>query len=154
MGDFVNALEAINDLADRSSGFVWRLRTGAGHSIDVRPWPNDPLRLVTLSLWDSIGALARYAYAGEHARFMARRHEWFERPQGTYLVLWWISEGHIPSVEEGVARLEHLQKHGSSPHAFSFTTAFDPKGNSLRNLNCPHAHAPKSPPGEEKALRA
>jgi len=37
MRDFVAALDKINKLAEKSPGFIWRLQTGAGHSIDIRP---------------------------------------------------------------------------------------------------------------------
>ena len=39
------------------------------------------------------------------------------------MVLWWVEEGHIPSVEEAVEKLEHLRVHGPSLDAFTFATA-------------------------------
>jgi hypothetical protein len=38
--------------------------------------------------------------------------------------LWWVSEGHTPSVVEGRERLEHHQKHGATPWSFWFKQAF------------------------------
>jgi hypothetical protein len=37
MADFVAQLGAINALADRSPGFVWRLQTDRGNATDLRP---------------------------------------------------------------------------------------------------------------------
>ena len=37
--------------------------------------------------------------------------------------MWWVQAGHIPSVEEAVARLDHLKQHGPSDHAFDWATA-------------------------------
>ena len=55
-----------------------------------------------------------------------RRREWFVRMPEAYLVLWWVPEGHIPSTEEAVARLDHLRAHGATPHAFNFRNVFPP----------------------------
>jgi hypothetical protein len=38
--------------------------------------------------------------------------------------LWWIPEGHIPSVEEGKEKLNHLLEHGSSETAFTFAKPY------------------------------
>jgi hypothetical protein len=42
------------------------------------------------------------------------------------MVLWWVPEGHIPTMEEAKARLEHLERHGLTPTAFTFRQAFPP----------------------------
>ena len=38
---FVAALDPINELADASPGFVWRLQTDAGNATDIRPTEDD-----------------------------------------------------------------------------------------------------------------
>jgi hypothetical protein len=38
--------------------------------------------------------------------------------------LWWVPEGHEPTVAEAVAKLEHLRKHGATAEAFTFGEAF------------------------------
>jgi len=53
-----------------------------------------------------------------------RRREWFERPSGSPFALWWVPEGHEPTVAEAVARLQHLHEHGPSAEAFTFGEAF------------------------------
>ncbi len=55
---------------------------------------------------------------------MARRREWFGRPSSAFQVLWWIPVGTTPTVEAAMARLAHLQAHGSAPHAFTFQERF------------------------------
>jgi len=35
-------------------------------------------------------------------------------------VMWWIEDDHIPTLEEAMQRLAHLQEHGSSDHAFGW----------------------------------
>jgi Domain of unknown function (DUF3291) len=57
---------------------------------------------------------------------MRRRKEWFERMGEAYVVLWWVPEGHRPTVSEAIVRLEHLRKEGPSVKAFTFRHAFFP----------------------------
>jgi len=38
-------------------------------------------------------------------------------------VMWWVPAGHRPSVEEAVARLDHLKEYGTSDYAFDWHTA-------------------------------
>jgi hypothetical protein len=50
---------------------------------------------------------------------MRRRREWFDHVGlEAYLVLWWVPVGHTPTVDEAAERLAHLEKHGSTEHAF------------------------------------
>jgi hypothetical protein len=52
--------------------------------------------------------------------------QWFEHLKQAYLVLWWIPEGKIPSVEEGMGRLELLRRNGPTADAFAFRKTFPP----------------------------
>jgi len=40
------------------------------------------------------------------------------------MVLWWVPEGHAPTVAEAQERLEALRKHGASSYAFGFSGVF------------------------------
>ena len=104
--DFVEALEPINALADAAPGFVWRLQTEDGDATAIRAFEDDML-IVNMSVWESIEALGNFAYRSDHRSVMVRRREWFEQMAEAYLVLWWVTEGHMPTVEEGRARLHH-----------------------------------------------
>jgi hypothetical protein len=127
MADFVNALADINALAERSPGFVWRLvGDGGNDATSIRPYPDERI-IVNMSVWETVAALKAYAYKSEHAQFLRRRHEWFEKFDGPYLVLWWIPEGHTPTVWEAKDRLDHLRAHGETPHAFTFKRIFAPE---------------------------
>ena len=119
MAGFVAQLEPINALADQSPGFVWRLQSEGGDATSLRPY-DDTTILVNMSVWESIDALRDYVYRSAHTNVMRDRRAWFERFAGMYYALWWIPAGHVPTVAEGKARLEHLCEHGESAHAFSF----------------------------------
>jgi hypothetical protein len=51
-----------------------------------------------------------------------------------YLALWWVPEGHTPTIAEAQERLAHLEGHGPSPHAFTFKRRFAPDQSSERPL--------------------
>jgi hypothetical protein len=126
MAEFMAKLDPVNALADATPGFVWRLQDDSGNATSIRPFDDD-LMIVNLSVWESIEALWEFVYAGEHLAFMRRRREWFERfVKGPYLVLWWVPPGHVPPVEEALARLDHLETHGPTRHAFTFKSRFAP----------------------------
>ncbi len=123
MAGFVAELDAINALADNSPGFLWRLQTPEGNATDIRPYADD-LILVNLSLWASLADLTTFVYKSQHRQVMQQRQRWFQRFNGPYVALWWVSSGHIPTVEEAKERLSYLSAHGETPHAFSFKKPF------------------------------
>jgi Domain of unknown function (DUF3291) len=119
MGGFVAQLESLNALAEAAPGFVWRLQGAHGDSTDVRGF-DDPVILVNMSVWESVTALQNYAYRSAHSGAVRDRKRWFAPYDGPYYALWWVPVGHVPSVEEGKARLELLAKNGPGPEAFWF----------------------------------
>jgi hypothetical protein len=122
---FVNALDEINALADGSPGFVWRLQDDGGNATAVRAYPDERV-IVNVSVWASVEELAGYVYRTVHGDFLRRRREWFERYGSVVFALWWIPAGTVPSVAEAVARIDHLDRHGPTPHAFTFRQRFTP----------------------------
>ena len=125
MAGFMGRLDEINALADASCGFVWRLQTEAGNATDIKV-ADDPRFIVNMSVWENVEALFDYVYRSDHRGVMVRRRQWFAKPEGPYMVLWWVEAGHRPSVDEGLMRLDHLARHGPTPYAFSFKTMFAP----------------------------
>ena len=125
MADFAANLERINALAERSPGFVWRLQTEDGDATAIRPFDNENM-LVNISVWRDVESLNSYVYNSAHVEVMRRRREWFERMTEAFLVLWWVTKGHRPSVAEAVAKLEILRSKGPTPEAFTFRKAYAP----------------------------
>ncbi|HEX4410500.1 MAG TPA: DUF3291 domain-containing protein [Xanthobacteraceae bacterium] len=119
MADFMSNLDRVNALAERSEGFVWRLKDDSGNATNFRPFP-DPDMAVNLSVWKNVEELERFVWQTVHKRFYGQKPEWFDRMETPHFVMWWIPEGHIPTVEEAKARLEHLTAQGPSDHAFGW----------------------------------
>ncbi len=132
MAPFVDALDRVNAEADDAPGFVWRLQTDAGNSLDVRAF-DDPRVLFNLSVWESIEDLFRYTYRSGHAEIFRRRHEWFEAQERPPVVMWWIPRTHTPTVQEALTRFEWLWSRGSTHAAFDFRTPFGPDGSALES---------------------
>jgi hypothetical protein len=122
MAEFTDNLALVNGIAERSEGFVWRHVDDSGNATDTRPFV-DPGIIVNLSVWQSVASLERFVWQTVHKRFYGRRAEWFAHFDGPAVALWWVPAGHRPSVEEAVARLEHLKRHGPSDHAFDWQKA-------------------------------
>jgi hypothetical protein len=125
MEAFVARLDEINQLADDAPGFVWRLKSEQGPSSYLRPYDDERI-LVNMSVWTSIDALKEYVYKSAHAEVLRRRRDWFENFDGAYLAMWWVPEGHVPTIEEAKERLEHLEAHGPTDFAFTFRTIHSP----------------------------
>ncbi len=125
--DFRLSLDRINALAESSPGYVWRLQDESGNATGIKPFGDD-LEIVNLTVWESIDALADFTYRSGHVELLRRRREFFEAPSGPVLCLWWIPEGTTPTVEDAIARLEHLRSNGPSPTAFTFRHRFDAVG--------------------------
>ncbi|MEQ9328419.1 MAG: DUF3291 domain-containing protein [Rhodospirillales bacterium] len=123
IADFVNQLDAINAMADVAPGFVWRLQSDSGNATDI-VLTEDPQFIINMSVWESVESLFDYVYKTAHTRVMARRRDWFERPDEAYQCLWWVPAGHIPTPQEGLDRLALLNANGPGPGAFTFKQRF------------------------------
>lgn len=75
---------------------------------------------MTRSVWDSAESLIEFTYSGIHQKYMRRSSEWFSRASSRNLALWWVNAGAQPTQEEGLRKLEHIEKHGPSSHVFDF----------------------------------
>lgn len=123
MKGFVNRLDEINALADSKFGFVWRLQTEDGDSTSIQAF-DDPALIVNMSVWTDIDSLKNFVYKSIHVELIRDREAWFSKVQQVHQVLWWIPENHIPSIEEGKIKLQHLEENGPSEQAFTFAKPF------------------------------
>lgn len=127
MKDFIDGLARVNQMADESEGFVWRLHDDTGNATAMRVYEDQRI-IFNLSVWESIEHLKRFVYNNQHMGLLKRRREWFHQNAKRSYVLWWVPENHHPSIEEAKARLLHLQENGPSPFAFTFDQVFEPAG--------------------------
>ena len=121
---FVVQLGPINALADKAPGFVWRLQSASDNATDIAYSEDDPFVMLNMSVWESVETLRAFTYSSRHAQVFRERARWFEKLTAPYSCLWWVREGHIPTVAEARERLEHYQKHGATPYSFWFSQLF------------------------------
>ncbi|MFC3851737.1 DUF3291 domain-containing protein [Salinispirillum marinum] len=124
LADFVANLDRINALAEGSPGFVWRLQTEDGNATEIDFFGPD--YIVNMSVWESHEALHNYVYRSAHTDILRRKKEWFHTMPTAHMVLWWVPEGHQPTLEEAAQKLELLNAKGPSAEAFTFKQAFEP----------------------------
>lgn len=126
LADYIARLDDINELAERSPGFVWRYVTDSRDPAQ-REF-DDPLVLFNMSVWDSIEALHAYTYRTAHAEVYAARRRWFADAKavvgGHALAIWWIPRGELPTVAEAKERLATIEAHGPTERAFTFKQRF------------------------------
>ena len=120
MADFMNNLDLVNGLAERSKGFVWRLKDESNNATNFRPFNDDPNMAVNLTVWESVEDLERFVWQTVHKRFYGRRPEWFDAMDTPHFVMWWVPAGHLPTLVEAKERLEHLAANGPSDYAFGW----------------------------------
>jgi hypothetical protein len=130
MAEFAANLDRINAMAESAPGFVWRLQTEDGDATAIRPFEDENV-LVNMSVWRDIASLSAYVYKSGHVEIMRRRREWFERMDQAFLVLWWVPQGHRPSVSEAIEKLELLRARGPTAAAFTFRQPFPSPGAGL-----------------------
>ena len=123
-GDFINALNPINESAEQHSGFVWRLISGDSESPELKAFETQGW-LVNMSVWESLEDLKAFIRTPLHFSIMKRRAEWFQ-PTRVSMCLWWVTEGHIPSFPEALDRLRHLEENGPSRLSFHFADSYPP----------------------------
>jgi len=122
MADFVANLERIYAIAERSPGFVWRLKDEEEEAAGMRLFGEGIL--INLSVWETVEALRDFVFKSAHLEVLRRRSEWFEKMTEAHTALWWTPAGQRPTVLEARERLIHLRQYGSTIYAFTFRQAF------------------------------
>jgi heme-degrading monooxygenase HmoA len=120
MSGFMNALDAINAVADRSPGFVWRMQGNDGMGATDIKYTDDPQQIANMSVWESAEALEHFVWNTAHKKIYNGKHSWFEPPKQAIFVMWPVEEGHTPTLDEALERLAHLNAHGSTDYAYGW----------------------------------
>jgi hypothetical protein len=126
--EFIAALEPINQIAESSPGFVWRLTDddGGSSSFVAVEGIDDPLLVVNYSIWTDLESLRHFMYKSGHASYLRRRTEWFEPANEATALCWWTPAGTIPHVDEAQRRLVQMRANGPSDQGWPLTKPLDP----------------------------
>src|SRR5215470_15988726 len=112
LAEFVANLDRVNALAEAAPGFIWRLKGEGNDATLLRPFGESVI--VNMSVWQSVETLFDFVYRTSHALVMNMRRQWFAKPEGPYMALWWIAAGRLPTLEEAGERLARLTREGPS----------------------------------------
>lgn len=118
---FTDNVDRINSLAERSSGFVWRLLDEQRDEQGRNAVCNGPDVVMTLSTWESVDHLEQFVWNTVHKQIYNGKDQWFKNMQSHHLVMWDVEDGHKPSISEAKERLDHLDAHGDSDRAFGWS---------------------------------
>src|SRR5262249_54005497 len=87
---------------------------------------DDPMMAMNMSVWESVEALAAFAYRNmDHRSIMRPRRGGFEETEA-YMALWWVPAGQRPPPAGGGAKPERLGRPGPPPTRFPFKQPFPP----------------------------
>ncbi len=131
MAGFMENLDRVNALAERSPGFVWRLKGDNNNATNFRVGED---MAVNLSVWEDAKSLENYVFNTVHVQFYKRRAEWFPLMDKPHMVFWWVPEGHQPTLDEAYEHLQYLQDNGASDRAFGWAEVMDIER--MRSLRC------------------
>lgn len=132
ISEFVHFLGPINELAEKSPGFVWRLKDDEGTSATSVETPfTDEMIIINMSVWENIETLRNFAYKTAHSYFVKSGHRWFEKMEKPHLALWWIPAGEYPTPWDAADKLTLLHQEGPSAAVFNFAYLHDHHGNRL-----------------------
>ena len=120
--DFMDNLDFINGIGKSMPGFVWMMEgsgePGQGNTeakIDC-----DPQFVANLTVWEDVQSLETFVWGTIHRKFYERRAEWFEMMREMHFVMWWVPEGHEPTLDEALERLARRQQDGDTDEAFGW----------------------------------
>lgn len=119
LAGFMDNLDRINQLAERSKGFVWRYQDASGNATETKR-DGDPFALLNMSVWETAEDLETYVFGTIHSRFYAKRDDWFEHPSTPHFAMWPVPVGHIPSIDEALEMLAELTRTGSTGRVFGW----------------------------------
>ena len=125
MKEFVDNLDRVNELAENSPGFIWRLKDDSNNASSFNPF-NDEQIIINMSVWQDVESLEHYTYKTFHTDFLRKRKEWFHKFGKVHVAMWWIEAGNFPSLETAVERLDLIQANGPTENAFDFKNKFAP----------------------------
>lgn len=123
VADFMNALDRVNGMGKRMPGFVWMMEGsgGPGTGNTTSKLDGDPQFVSNLTVWENVETLESFVWNTVHRAFYERRQEWFEVLGKMHFVMWWVPVGHMPTLDEALAKLAQKQENGDSDQAFGWS---------------------------------
>jgi hypothetical protein len=130
MKEFVDLIAPINNLGDRSKGFVWRYTENNIADFDHFHDYYDSFELnkffFNMSVWESVEDLRKFVFESDHLQLFRKKRLWLRESAKPSLAMWWIAAGRVPTVLESREKLDLIGRIGPSAECFEFAKMFDP----------------------------
>lgn len=114
--DFLEEVKRVNEIGDAHPGFVWRYEVSDGNSLEETVRDG---KIINLTVWETPQTLWDFTFMGAHLQMLRRRKDWFVPGEMTN-ILWWVDDGHRPTVAEAEERMDHFLKRGATAEAFTW----------------------------------
>ena len=146
--EFMDNLDFINGLGKQMPGFVWMMEgSGAPNTGNTETKLNgDPQLVTNMTVWEDVASLENFVFNTVHKQFYDRREEWFEVLGGQHFVMWYVEQGHKPTLDEALERLAYKGKNGDSDYAFGWSYLKE------AHLHVTKSCAPRSTEGSHASL--
>ena len=131
MAGFMDNLDRVNAIAERSPGFVWRLKDDTNNATNFRIGDD---MAVNLSVWEDAAALEHFVFRTVHEKFYRAKERWFEVSDRAHMVFWYVPVGHQPSLDEAWERLQDYERNGPTERAFGWAQVMDKER--MRKVRC------------------
>lgn len=124
MEGMTSQIQRINNLAETSPGFVWRIASVTND--ELRPIAEDLRGIASeeiffnMSVWNSIEALRQFTFESIHRSLLHRKLAWIVPTEEASNVLWWIEANHRPNISEASEKLRLIRSDGPTESAFDF----------------------------------
>ncbi len=120
IAEFMENLDRVNRIAERTDGFIWRLKDDTGNGATEIVVTEDPHVIINISVWRDVGSLEHFVWNTLHHKFYMKKGQWFERHSAPSLVMWFVDPGTEPTVNDALVKLSHLRTHGPTEDAFGW----------------------------------
>jgi Domain of unknown function (DUF3291) len=131
MSGFMDNLDLVNAIAERSPGFVWRLKDDSNNATNFRMGDD---MAVNLSVWEDAASLEHFVFRTVHEKFYRAKEKWFEVSDKRHLVFWHVPAGHLPTLDEAWERLQDYELNGPTERSFGWAEIMDHER--MRSMRC------------------
>ena len=120
---FTDQIQPVNELAKRSSGFIWRYVDSYVPRETSAPWNNE-LLFFNMPVLRDFASLSQFMHHETHRAVMQNREKWTKPVAIPSVAMWWIEDKHRPNVDDAIRAFASIVTHGDSVTAFSIRSAY------------------------------
>lgn len=146
---YEDAIPKVFDQVEEAPGFIMRARPVddrddlSNFQRDWGPWgefcapkyyqggktADTDHRASIFALFTDVESLYKFTFDGLHRHILKNRRKWVVDQTWRSYAIWWVEDDVIPTWREASDRIDHINEHGPTPHAFDLHNLFTYEGN-------------------------